>query len=315
MGMFDNQNDDDIKRQIMLRSLMQDQGQTYGKPLIGNETTAGIARGLSNAADLFVGRKPQFPVQTKPSTLGNEIALASYKQSLKPEVDTTSPLPPGFVNVRGKAEPDPTYVKPEEQRHQIEDAKKAEEDAKIKQEGEDSLIESTNQNIGNIEEAKKGAKYFGPLGNMPTIAAPSTILSGGQDYGPRKRWETNVNQLLSQKVVDLIGEMKRVSKTGATGFGQLSDREGNILREASTALKKDLTPEDAMYYLNEMENIQKKFLGKHSQQASGKNVYSAMRTPAFPSGNTQKSYNSPEEADANEQPGSIVMVQGRKYQV
>lgn len=109
--MFDP-NDDELKRQIMLRSLLTDQSSAYGKPLIGNDTTAGIARGVSNAADLFVGRKPQFPIQNKPSRLGDELALASYKQSLKPEADTSSELPEGFVRAGGKVMRDPTYKAP-----------------------------------------------------------------------------------------------------------------------------------------------------------------------------------------------------------
>ena len=106
-----------------------------------------------------------------------------------------------------------------------------------------------------IQKGKEGSQNFGPLGNLPTIAAPSSLVG---EYGSRKEWETNINKLLSQKVLDIISEMKRVSKTGATGFGQLSEKEGAILQQASTALQKDLLPEQALYYLNEMEKIHKK---------------------------------------------------------
>ena len=57
-----------------------------------------------------------------------------------------------------------------------------------------------------------------------------------------------------------MSEMKRVSKTGATGFGQLSEKELAVLQNASTALSSDLSPEDALELLDEMERIQKKFL-------------------------------------------------------
>lgn len=130
-----------------------------------------------------------------------------------------------------------------------------------RQYAEDSLKESAQENINTIQEAKKGIKYFGPLGNIPTIAAPSTLFSLGGDYGNRRRWEANVNKLLSQKVIDVMSEMKRASATGSTGFGQLSNKELGVLQQASTALKKDLTPEDANYFLNELERIHKKVVG------------------------------------------------------
>lgn len=159
-------------------------------------------------------------------------------------------------------------------------------------EGLKSEAEATLNTIG---EVRKGKKYFGPLGGLPTVAAPSTYLEN--EYGPRMNWETNVNKLLSKRVVDLMNEMKRVSRTGATGFGQLNRSELQLLQNASTALKRELNSNDAMKYLTEIEAMYKKVLNKGGQ------------------GTPQKSYNSPEEADASEQPGTIVMVQGKRYQV
>ena len=82
MNLFD-QNDEELKKQILLRSLIGGDETSYNKPMIGNEQTAHVARGLSNAADLFVGRKPQFPVGGN-SKLAEAMALAQFKQNVKP---------------------------------------------------------------------------------------------------------------------------------------------------------------------------------------------------------------------------------------
>ena len=168
------------------------------------------------------------------------------------------PLPEGVMRVGRQVMPDPSYVKPPNVKEQLEmdEANKANEMAS------ESIRSSAEQSLSNIQKAKEGSKFFGPMGGVPTIADPQSLLGlNTKHYSERKDWENNVNQLLSQKVVDLIAEMKRVSKTGATGFGQLSEQEGALLRNASTALSRDLPPDQAVYYLNEMEKIQKKILG------------------------------------------------------
>lgn len=48
--------------------------------------------------------------------------------------------------------------------------------------------------------------------------------------------EATLNQLVGKSVVDLISEMKSQSKTGATGFGALSEKELKILQDASNKL-------------------------------------------------------------------------------
>lgn len=85
MNLFD-QNDEELKKQILLRSLIGGDETSYSKPMIGNEQTAHVARGLSNAADLFVGRKPQFPVGGN-SKLAEAMAMAQFKDSLEDPVD------------------------------------------------------------------------------------------------------------------------------------------------------------------------------------------------------------------------------------
>lgn len=121
-------------------------------------------------------------------------------------------------------------------------------------ENKTQFIKDTAQDtLNTIREVKAGINYFGATGPIPTLNP------WGYD---RKRWEVNINRLLSSKIIDLMTTMKEASKTGATGFGQLSEKEGQILREASTSLNKGLSPKDAKKYLDEMENSLKKVVGE-----------------------------------------------------
>jgi hypothetical protein len=115
----------------------------------------------------------------------------------------------------------------------------------------DFIIDQAKENLATIQEVKKGINYFGAYGMIPAI--PSVQ--------PEKyNWQVNIERLLAGKMIDLMTQMKEASKTGATGFGQLSEKEGQILREASTSLKKGLNPEDAMRYLDQMENALNKII-------------------------------------------------------
>lgn len=179
------------------------------------------------------------------------------------EPDKYDPKVGRFVQGDVKMQSNPDYLSPDKQA-------KLDEDMQANQDRSQAIRDNATQNLASIKEAEKGKRFFGPMGGLPSIAAPSTYSPFhidqkgkpqlGGEYGDRKMWESNVNQLLSQKVVELITKMKQASKTGATGFGQLSDKEGAILREASTALNKGLEPEQAMYYLNEMEKINQRIL-------------------------------------------------------
>ena len=73
-------------------------------------------------------------------------------------------------------------------------------------------------------------------------------------------------------MLDVIAEMKSASKTGATGFGQLSEREGQILRDASTALNRGLSPKDAQKYLNEIKLIANKIYSGDANQVELTNL-------------------------------------------
>jgi hypothetical protein len=110
-----------------------------------------------------------------------------------------------------------------------------------------------------IQKAKEGKDYFGFAGNVPSVP----YITG--DYDKRIEWEANVNKLLSGKILEIMNDMKQASRTGATGFGQLSNKELELLRQASTALNRRLPPDVAERYLNDMQKIHERALGISSE--------------------------------------------------
>ena len=108
--------------------------------------------------------------------------------------------------------------------------------------------ESALDTINTIKEIKKGKDLFGLKGVL-TPAIP----------GSRKAdWNAELNKLLSGKVIDVMTRMKEASRTGATGFGQLSEKELAVLEGAATALKRNISPEKAEKLLTEMESLLEK---------------------------------------------------------
>lgn len=125
---------------------------------------------------------------------------------------------------------------------------------KQKKDLESQMVKDSAQDtINTIAEIKKGIQYFGAAGEM--------IPPLPMEYS-KKNWSANVDKLKSKLVVDLMNKMKQASRTGATGFGQLSDKERELLQNAATALQKGLSEGDASKYLDEIEQGAMKILGK-----------------------------------------------------
>ena len=69
-----------------------------------------------------------------------------------------------------------------------------------------------------------------------------------------------LKQLTAERIVELIGEMKSQSKTGATGFGQLNIEELRVLQQASTVLnQKNISDVTALKELTKIYNIARKY--------------------------------------------------------
>lgn len=135
---------------------------------------------------------------------------------------------------------------------------KTEEDKKIQ-----IVKDNTLDTLNTIKEIENGIQNFGAFGGVPSL--PGT---------DRRKWEANVDKLLSQKIIDVLTSMKEASKTGATGFGQLSNKELEVLKNSSTALKRTLSPKDAQEILDKMKDsltkvIQGKTGGTLMEDASG----------------------------------------------
>lgn len=179
-------------------------------------------------------------------------------------VDSTSPFI--YDPITGTNKNNPSYLNElDKERLSAFQAKKSAEQQAM--ENKNEMLKSDAQaQLNAIQEAKKGRKYFGPLGNVPSIAAPSSLFG---EYGPRKEWENNVNKLLSGRIIDLMNQMKSASKTGATGFGQLNRSELQLIQSASNVLSKDLPPDVAMKYLDQLEPLYQKMLGGSKKFGQG----------------------------------------------
>ncbi len=116
------------------------------------------------------------------------------------------------------------------------------------------VLDSAKDTLATITDVEKGIDNFGMFGNVPSIPGTS-----------RKTWEANIDKLLSSKIINTITSMKDASKTGATGFGQLTEKELGVLQKASTALKKDLPKEDAQKYINDIKSAVKNIIEKKSE--------------------------------------------------
>jgi hypothetical protein len=119
--------------------------------------------------------------------------------------------------------------------------------------------------LDTIAEIEKGLNFFGTFGQF----MPKEIMTGTKYY----TWKANLEKLLSGKMIELMIQMKEATKTGATGFGSLSEKEGETLREASTALKPGLKPQDAQKILNKMKFPLRKILGVSSGKLSNEDKY------------------------------------------
>ena len=104
------------------------------------------------------------------------------------------------------------------------------------------LLKSTNDSIATIDTIIEGIDSFGLTGSLPSI--PGT---------DRVKWEQNVKKLKATLILDVMRDLKEASATGSTGFGQLSDKERQILEDAATALSRNMKPEHALEILNEMK--------------------------------------------------------------
>jgi hypothetical protein len=92
-------------------------------------------------------------------------------------------------------------------------------------------------------------EYFGVTGPVPAMPGSDKV-----------NWRANFDRLVSNLVLDVMKKMKETSKTGSTGFGQLSNKELSVLQNAASALKVTLKKEDAQRYLNQIKESAQRIL-------------------------------------------------------
>ena len=261
---YDQFTDEDFEAEKQRRDLARKGGQAQpnAQALISQlMPKQNLGTGVGDFLTRLGGGKPDDSNSTLSNIYAKEAINKQFedptvRQLRQAEIDALSQPPPeGFVRYGKQTFPDPNFVKPADQA-------KMDEAAAADQREADSIRLGAQDTLNTIGEVKKGKQFFGYAGGLPSYAAPSSLIPGGATYGERQKWESNLKKLLAQKFVEIISNMKRVSKTGATGLGSMTEQEGAKLQAAASALNAGLVPDDAMELLDEMEILNKKILGQ-----------------------------------------------------
>lgn len=223
---------------------------------------------------LGTGKPPEVPDDYNElflkEAIKNEFEDPTVRQLREAEISALNqPPPPGFIRHGKQLLPDPNHINPNEQvaidREQRQyDKDMAEQKAAAQaKESNDNLIKMQAQDVyDTATNIEKGANFFGPIGgDFPTWAAPSSWLPGGKTPGQRTDWEANLDKLRAGLTLDRVNAMRSAGTTGSTGMGVLSNTDIQLLTNASTALRRNLEPKDAMRYIKQIKDIQAKFLG------------------------------------------------------
>ena len=127
----------------------------------------------------------------------------------------------------------------------------------IKLRATDNVMNSAQTGLDIISQIEKegGINKFGFTGGLPSVPGTSRV-----------NWEANVDRLLTKQVLDVMNSLKNASRTGATGFGALSEKELRLIQNASTSLRRTSSPEDAQMYLDQMKEAFSKVLNPEQGQ-------------------------------------------------
>jgi hypothetical protein len=110
-----------------------------------------------------------------------------------------------------------------------------------------NAIDRADSTIKTIDHLITNKNYFGPLeGRVAPV------------FGGKIEFDRNFKNLQANAVMDVLSEMKSQSRTGATGFGALNEKELSLIMDAASKLDTRLNEATAEKYLNEMKvNLQK----------------------------------------------------------
>lgn len=144
--------------------------------------------------------------------------------------------------------------------------------AKVQQasEAKDMAIARLNEGLTNINQA---------MDLMKSPSANPWVSSWTENFPTDARALNNVvTSLKSQKTIDLITQMKQASKTGATGFGSVTEKELDLLQSDIVKLdqRSPTFKEDLKRLQTTWTNLQNKI---KSEQAGSKPVTSSNVAP------------------------------------
>lgn len=97
----------------------------------------------------------------------------------------------------------------------------------------ESAMELMNQLLDDKEQLTSEAQYAVGKSSIGNFIPTTPMYSGS----------TKIDRLKNNQILDLIGEMKAQSKTGATGFGAMNLRELGVLEKAASMLDTGLDEE------------------------------------------------------------------------
>jgi len=138
----------------------------------------------------------------------------------------------------------------------------------------DTLLSQRNEIDNYLEDLKRAKELIGPetsgLGVIaPTRLAPGTATSGIEGWfakasptSRRSQLEQTLSRPKSGAAINVLSEAKSQSKTGATGFGALSEKELKVITDKVANLTVGQRDEDLMRNIEDLEryygNIQSK---------------------------------------------------------
>lgn len=121
------------------------------------------------------------------------------------------------------------------------------------------------------------------IDDLLTRVGPTTVgfaaLTKGVPTSPALDFASDLDQLKSVVLIGTLQEMKNASKTGASGLGQVSNREGKILEAAKGSLEQAQSQENIKKNLNKIkESLQRwqeakqKYAAKNPSDAASSGV-------------------------------------------
>jgi|GEM_PF-4385073 len=167
-------------------------------------------------------------------------------------------------------------LKQEEAGRKADDALKKHNQFKLAKEGELSSLKEFAKSAKNLSTKNLGLNYG--IGKYARIVPGSDAANVN----------AQINKLVSSGVIQVMAKMKAESPTGATGFGALSEREMDVLKNSFSILAdRNISPKLAKEELENIHKIMNEYMGRIEKNSSlpssgqNKNVDPRELIPSF----------------------------------